>query len=414
MKGKEAALIVMVVYLFHITRNITPLYFLLLGGAIVTYFYLSICNSVKAKVEPLIFVVLMVWLYASFISVAERELYGDPAVGLVRLWTSIPLVFVALTLSKGHGVVASKTIAIFFACAALSFVWQYSFGAIDWFAESSERAGGTRFASLAGSLTAYGTLVGFPVLVVLVYFPTAWKWSLFLLLTLGALMSLQKAAIVNVIIALLIACWLGAIRTRTVVLGTLVAMIGSLATLLLYAQPDGGVVARFIVGLLTSDSSISADVPLFESILDRVASLPAEALSFHGNEVTALGAGVFGGGGALGYPEIPMAHNGLVEIIAIFGYFVGGAMVVSLLALLGFSALRLMRRPSSSGTSMDTDFLCGAYVIWFVNYLFSGGGLFHPIGAAIFWLIVFGFIWEASKPHGHRIMTSAPCVERES
>ena len=38
-------------------------------------------------------------------------------------------------------------------------------------------------------------------------------------------------------------------------------------------------------------------------------------------------------------------------------------------------------------------FLCSAFIIWFVNYVFSGGGLFHPVGAALFWLVVFRFLY---------------------
>lgn len=399
MKAKEVALLVLVMYLFHIARNLTPFYYLLLGASILIFFVLAVCNSRRVKLDPLAFFILLLWLYASVLSVIGSEVYGDPLVGLIRLWTTIPLVFVALAVARGYAVVAAKAIALFFALAALSFVWQYMFGAVDWFAESSERAGGTRFASLAGSLTAYGTLVGFPVLVAVVYFSGVWRLCLVLLLVLGALMSLQKAAIANVVIALLIGWRLGAVRIQTIVLGGLVACIGFLSLLLFDTQAGDGIVMRFVIGNITSNSSLSADVSFFDSIIDRVTGLPAQALRFHGNETLVAGAGVFGGGGTLGYPEIPMAHNGLIEILAIFGYFVGGVVVIALISLLVFSVVSLMRRPSVA--KPELGFISGSYFIWFLNYLFSGGGLFHPIGAAILWLIIFWFYSKASNTDGN-------------
>lgn len=86
-------------------------------------------------------------------------------------------------------------------------------------------------------------------------------------------------------------------------------------------------VHRLIVGLLTSDSSVSQDVPFFESIFDRVTALPLETLSFYGSEILVLGAGVFGEG-VLGYAQYPMAHNGIVELLCIYGFIFGGLAVL--------------------------------------------------------------------------------------
>ncbi|MEN1677475.1 hypothetical protein AAIH03_34515, partial [Pseudomonas aeruginosa] len=53
--------------------------------------------------------------------------------------------------------------------------------------------------------------------------------------------------------------------------------------------------------------------------------------------------------------------------------------------------LLVFRRRKTACTELG--FLCSAFIIWFVNYVFSGGGLFHPVGAALFWLVVFRFLY---------------------
>ncbi|WP_416054880.1 hypothetical protein [Pseudomonas aeruginosa] len=135
----------------------------------------------------------------------------------------------------------------------------------------------------------------------------------FLLLCLGAMLSLQKAALANIVIVLFFAYWLKLIKKTYLFFTFLLAGPGFICIFPL--QTSGLAVWKpcidSIVGLLTSDSSVSQDVPFFESIFDRVTALPLETLSFYGSEILVLGAGVFGGGGVLGYAQYPMAHNGI-------------------------------------------------------------------------------------------------------
>ncbi|HFF2065219.1 TPA: hypothetical protein ACGBF3_005917, partial [Pseudomonas aeruginosa] len=102
--------------------------------------------------------------------------------------------------------------------------------------------------------------------------------------------------------------------------------------------------------------------------------------------------GVFGGGGVLGYAQYPMAHNGIVELLCIYGFIFGGLAVLLLLLLFVYSVFLLVFRRRKIACT-ELGFLCSAFIIWFVNYVFSGGGLFHPVGAALFWLVVFRFLY---------------------
>ncbi|MBN0820672.1 hypothetical protein JTL89_08615, partial [Pseudomonas aeruginosa] len=90
--------------------------------------------------------------------------------------------------------------------------------------------------------------------------------------------------------------------------------------------------------------------------------------------------------------EYPMAHNGIVELLCIYGFIFGGLAVLLLLLLFVYSVFLLVFRRRKTACT-ELGFLCSAFIIWFVNYVFSGGGLFHPVGAALFWLVVFRFLY---------------------
>ncbi|WP_205579907.1 hypothetical protein, partial [Pseudomonas aeruginosa] len=94
----------------------------------------------------------------------------------------------------------------------------------------------------------------------------------------------------------------------------------------------------------------------------------------------------------LGYAQYPMAHNGIVELLCIYGFIFGGLAVLLLLLLFVYSVFLLVFRRRKIACT-ELGFLCSAFIIWFVNYVFSGGGLFHPVGAALFWLVVFRFLY---------------------
>lgn len=203
------------VFLFHILRNLSGAYYLVLAGFCGLFFLLFINNWRDIKYSALGIFVIFFWTYASLVSVLWFDLYGDYSIGIFRLWASLPLLFVAMVLARDNLKVPMQLISFFFSLAALSFLWQYVFGPIEWFAEASERAGGARFASLVGSLTAYGVMVGVPALASLFYLKGWARVVCFFLLCLGAMLSLQKAALANIVIVLFFAYWLKLIKRHT-------------------------------------------------------------------------------------------------------------------------------------------------------------------------------------------------------
>lgn len=393
---QSTGMIVLVGYWFHLLRNLSPLYFLILAALLFLFFISIMGNLSLIEFDPFFWILLVVWTYASIIGFLQQPVYGDSGTGLVRLWAGLPLAGVAMILASAPINIKMRWLVFFYTIAALTFPLQYAIGPVEWFAEASERAGTDRFASLTGSLTSYGVSVGVASLAALCFFSFPVSIALFLVLALGGLLSLQKAALANLAIAMILSVWVRGNDVKGVVLRCFYGFVFiGVVTVVLYPVFSQqafisqlmDIVLRIVEGVLASDADLTADVGFFESIYDRLSMLPAEALNYHDWSALLFGAGVFGGAGALGYPDLPMAHNGVVEVLLIFGVPVGFVLNLFVVYFLVVSAARVFDdgRPSA----LESRFLLAAISLFYLNNIFSGGGFFQPISASVFWLAFF-------------------------
>ncbi len=91
MKQRSVALVLLFVFLFHILRNLSGAYYLVLAGFCGLFFLLFINNWRDIKYSALGIFVIFFWTYASLVSVLWFDLYGDYSIGIFRLWASLPL-----------------------------------------------------------------------------------------------------------------------------------------------------------------------------------------------------------------------------------------------------------------------------------------------------------------------------------
>lgn len=396
---RHLASVILVLSFFHILRNLSFFYIFILGAffSIYSIIFLQWILSSYRRESWLIIFIFTLWCCASLNSIVYRAEYGEFGgsffIGIARLWVSFFILLACVVLSKLSFGASFRFVAVFFALASLSFFYQLVFGPISWFAESSERAGTTRLSSLAGSLTSYGVLVGVAMLAVFAYFRGAFMIVISLILFLGCIISLQKAALANLLIVVIFVYWFKwckfSLKSMLQIVSVVFVFFAGL-----FLGFDLSPYLDNAVGILKLDNKLTGDVTFLASIFDRLVHLPFKSLSFYSPSQLVFGVGVFGAAGALGYPGIPMAHNGLIEIIQVFGVLFGGLLIGIMFycLLLAFGAL--IRRSSKS---RDFNFASGAYIIWLTNFTFSGGGLFHPIGAAIFWLTVFFLIFNGRE-----------------
>ena len=402
---QSAGLIVLMLYWFHLLRNISPAYFVVLGFFILLFLVCTLRNVNRINFDPIILMIFVFSIYASIIGFLQEPVYGDSGIGLVRFWAGFPLAGVAMILASGPVNIKMRWFVFFYAIAALTFPLQYAIGPVEWFAEASERAGTDRFASLTGSLTSYGVSVGVASLAALCFFPFPASIALFMVLVLGGLLSLQKAALANLAIAMILSVWVRGANIQGVILrcfyglifvGVIAAIFYPVFSQQVFISQLMDIILRIVEGVLSSDADLTDDVGFIESIYDRLSMLPAEALNYHDWSALLFGAGVFGGAGALGYPDLPMAHNGVVELLLIFGTPIGVVLNLFIVYFLVASTFRVFN--DGCQFALEPRFLLAALGLFYLNNIFSGGGFFQPISASVFWLAFFRLRFWSKTP----------------
>ncbi len=304
-------------------------------------------------------------------------------VGIFRLLYLAPFVIFLFStnFSEDQTEVFWNIVALFVAGSAISLLFQFYFGLISWFADSSERAGVERFSSLAETLTVFGSIVGVGILIVGFYKNNFFVFSIaFVLLTAGAMLSLQKMIITNYIISTVLLFFSGKIKSRRKFELTLILfIIFTFGIYFILNNENLEAYADYVAAIFSKNADNVYDVSIWESIIDRFSELPMAVVDYWGWRLL-LGVGVYGGAGGLGYQDYPMAHNLLLEIIAIFGVPIGCVVIYFLwkYTIFAFRAIAQNRTPSTTLSGF-------VYILLTFSKLFTGALFYHPVIGLIFW-----------------------------
>lgn len=364
-------------FLLHNLARLLPLYPVLVAGAA----GLAILSSVRPRYDidavVLILATVVISAYILAIDFMREGAWASPG-NIVRLLT--PLVaLVILMLVDLQEDVLRRLALIFLAIvwlAALSIFYQVASGPILWFAESSERAGVQRFASLLGSLTIFGAAAPVALLIAAMYLRRVLWFSIVAIpLLVAGVMSLQKAALAGFVVAIPFLLLLSGKRAVAHV-GAIVALVAVAVIALVPAEfREYAMVGweYFLVG-----GGGSTDVGIVASAVSRLTEYPLELIGYHGPMAMILGVGLRGGSGVFGFSDDPMAHNGIVDYIAIGGlpYLAYG------LLLMGSIVAAAVRIGRWKEMVVDGDraavFVWGLLALYVANLPFASGLAFHP------------------------------------
>jgi MFS family permease len=276
------------------------------------------------------------------------------------------------------------TSALITLLAALSIPYQFYQGPIEWFAESSERAGLSRFPSLFGSLTALGIVCGFGIIAAAVSFSSTIAFSLLTsAIVIGSILSLQKAAIVNILVAFLFLPFMRQLNFRFI-FGIFGVFGGLMALAWIIFQEELDTYFSSLRLSSESDSDFTDDASFFDSVHERIIDLPSIAIDYHGITSLIFGIGPMGGSGAFGFPDVPMSHNGVVDLFLIGGFF-----YFILFFYFIFYILRLVYLARGHANDKKYYYL-GLFVFFgiLINIPFSGLIFFSPSNAIFFALSI--------------------------
>lgn len=370
----------------HVLRNLSNFYFVLYG-LVILIAWLMFYSYQGEKKSPINLAISVLWIYAALLSIITY-LTSDikiesPLIGIQRLFFTLPVLLIITSYSSFVNNLIVYKVALFFGIiGALSIPYQISFGTIEWLAEPGERAGLVRHTTILGSLTTYGALVGAYILATLYLVKNNIKSFLIItILIVGAIYSLQKAAILSISLAFIFAYILNLIDIRKIIfLIVVIAIVG----IILYSIIDYEYLTGFqlffqnMFGL--GDASKYSDVTMTESINSRLSELPAELVKLWGLSHMLLGIGVYGAAGGLGYPGLPHPHNLVIELFSMFGVLSFFIFLLSIRFVI--SAVKVIVRRENK-CSFEA-FNLGMILLTVLPAILSGGLIYHPVSGIIF------------------------------
>ena len=290
-----------------------------------------------------------------------------------------------------------KIILFCYIIAALSLIYQIIFGPISWFALPFIRGGLDRYASILGSLTIYGAIAGYPLIILYSKLPLIknifLKIAFIIIMFLGAFFSLSKAAIVMLALSVIVfitfdgARFIREVKLRNFVKYSLVIV---LAVFILARIPEINSYYNSIVTqtighntIFTEYSGLMDSPPInLDHIIRRLTHWSSYMLRDYGDIVYFIGVGLQGGAGVMGMsPDngvYPSAHNSLGDL-----FFMGGfPYLLIFITLYFFTQLTLF----INREVVLAKVLFMLNILFFANLLVASGSVFQPAISILFWV----------------------------
>lgn len=339
---------------------------------------------------------MVLWFAAPVVALITSLAFISPsgaATGLIRFLFAAPVFFALRSYTRDLADlrIYVSLVVIWGLLASATVPMQILLGPVEWFAEASLRGEYTRYASLLGSLTSLGTVIGAYLLLSAGLARKSWQIFVLIALALIGAVSLSKAAIVNVMLGLLVLLWMER-RKFLVPAAVLLLAGGALVPWLMTTEAFGGRLDTSLVsfGLNASDGGVrNYDVGLLEGATDRVTVLPMETLHNLvdlGHPLAWFTGAGFGMASTALVPAAdalsPMAHNQYVESVAVFGLIMAAAQVwVMCRAFAQLGRLRVL----------DPLFvyLQAGLALLMLNAVFVNGILYQPASASLLYLFMF-------------------------
>ena len=382
-------ILTVVISQLHLLRNLTSLYVVAYFGcfamtmivAALTMRSVDRGSRYLFKLVAMLFLLPCLAIIPGFVS-GEAYTASSLAVGLGRLLFALPIFVVVMLMPTTESSIRAVmvTAGVLTIIAALSIPYQFIAGPVVWFADSSERAGLIRFASLFGSITTLGIVCGMGIVVCAYSFRSATWISLALLcIALGSVLSLSKASLVNVASAFVVLPFVRRTTRREVLVFLVFLVIGLNVVAALFGNELLSFWSSFRLTDV-SNSNLIDDVSFSESLVDRLTALPLLAINFHGSFSVLLGVGPIGGAGTFGFADVPSVHNGIVELM-----LVGGLPLVFWYLWVNMrlvtASIEMTKVPGGREAGLLALFI---FTSLFVNSVFSSGMMYNPIGALFF------------------------------
>ena len=379
-------------------RNLSSIYLALVGIGLV-YFLLKNYRPLyvfKPVNSPYYFFLLFTFLvifWSFFYMLSLEPLVGIPRALLMPL---LAMIFF-INLDKDEDFVGVIKVVLFcFTLGGLSLVYQFLFDPISWFSPSATRGVLVRFSSILGSLTVYGSIIGY--FFILIFGPlnllrnVFFRMFFFSVLIVSVAISLQKTAlfilVISFFILLIYNTRLHGMKMKASHLLSLVLIL-IVAPILIVSDP---IIQKYISTLLSITSGI--DVSLFSSSFVAINDVNTSTISWYeinmrlykftslayqeyGNYIWFFGIGLKGGAGVMGMDGYS-AHNGFLELL-----IMGGPLYL-LISIYLIVDVQIYLFKNIRNKLAGTFFLLN--IVFIILAIVTAGALFQPSVCILFWL----------------------------
>jgi hypothetical protein len=336
-----------------------------------------------------------IFLGMTFVTAAWSIIYNsDPRVlgQIPRLFvtTIIPLLVLRLSVPRASIEKALYLFIVAYIGAVFTYFYQINYGSIEWFNDQAmERGIVFRYATNLGSGNIYG--IGLASALIFSWFQIKTKFYratvIFLLLT-GAILSIQKAALINIALGFFAILIIENYKNRLSIIAVIiVALAGFILITSAFPYSAMGIYTAeflnntFAIDIL-GDGSLRRDTVLDgDNISERLGGLHVQdIMSQHTPAVMFLiGVGITGAGGGLGLPEYLQAHSTFWDL-----FFVGGLpYLIVTIWLIAKTQIALWRK-----SDRTSNVFFWSNVVFVINMTSASAAIFHPILALPFWLSV--------------------------
>ncbi len=281
-----------------------------------------------AKLYKVNFIFLILYILFPIISLIQMPL-NDYITAMIRYCALLPIAIFGLIypnyIQKNMYSILKIFCTIVF-ISSLLMIYQTFFGTIEIFGEVTERLGRSRYTSLLGSTTAYGTIAPVALLIINLFkdmYSKKEKSILQIFIIIGGIICLSKSFYVNILIIygllFLDIKFERRINIKKLITIIVSVCIGIITLVLLIKYTPIGNYFNDMINYTFNSKYNGVD----EDLIDRLTVLPKHAFDFHKINLFNLlfGVGFKGYSGVLGLPNYPMCHNNYSDLILSQGIF---------------------------------------------------------------------------------------------
>lgn len=282
------------------------------------------------------------------------------------------------------------------ALAAVSIPYQIFFGPISFFADSSYREGLVRYSSLAGSLTALGTLGGYSLSILLlggdVLFKKTNKIILIIVTIIGMLASMQKAAVINIIICMAAYFFIsGNNNFLSKVINVLSFGFIICTVYFIIKQTELDLYIDSLLNYTFSNQSEATE----RDLISRIWELPSIVMQYNNIGIISiiLGIGFKALAGTIGLPHYPMAHNNYFDLLFSGGIF---HLITFFILLINIPKKVVLKKIKK----IKLNFIDRSYTLliflFLVNMFIGASTFYQPISCIFIFFVVFSYKYDST------------------